>query len=153
MQKIKLNYNHKVNRKCMFETYLVFFIVSKSLLLHTSFPNNTAFNVGEDTATWHATSFNAASDDIFGLLGLTPSFCLQPAAPQWQSWSAPNWTNLLNLLDCTNTTSFEGTNTSGFSISYSKGLIENIRFYYQYTRHATNIIFCIFWESSKYSYW
>jgi hypothetical protein len=35
------------------------------------------------------------------LLGLTPSFFLQPEEPQWQSWSAPNWTNLLNLLDWT----------------------------------------------------
>jgi hypothetical protein len=41
--------------------------------------------LGEDTATWHATSFNAASEDILGLLGLTPSFFLQPEAPQWQS--------------------------------------------------------------------
>ena len=57
---------------------------------HTSFPDNSAFNLGEDTATWQATNFNAASEEILGLLGFTPSFRLQPTAPQW--------TNLLNLL-------------------------------------------------------
>jgi hypothetical protein len=53
--------------------------------IHTSFADSIAFSLGEDTATWHATSFNAASEDILGLLGLTPSFFLQPEAPQWQS--------------------------------------------------------------------
>lgn len=48
----------------------------------TSLPDKIAFSLGEDKATWHATSFNAASEDIFGLVGLTPSFLLQPAAPQ-----------------------------------------------------------------------
>jgi len=50
----------------------------------------------EDEATWYATNFNAASDDILGLVGgRAPSLSLHWTAPQWQSWSAPNWTNLL----------------------------------------------------------
>lgn len=53
--------------------------------IHTSFLDRYAFSLGEDKATWYATSFNAASDDILGLVGLTPSFLLQLAAPQWQS--------------------------------------------------------------------
>lgn len=71
---------------------------------HTSFPIIFVINLVEFAATWHATSFKAASEDILGLFSLTPSFCLHPAAPQWQSWSAPNWTNLLNLLDWTEKT-------------------------------------------------
>lgn len=73
--------------------------------IHTNFPEKNAFSLGEDTVWQAATSFSAASDDIFGvasdgilgLVGLTPSFLLQSTAPQWQSWSAPNWTNLQNL--------------------------------------------------------
>lgn len=43
------------------------------------------FSLGDDTATWYATRFNAVSEDILGFVGLTPSFLLQPTAPQWQS--------------------------------------------------------------------
>lgn len=59
--------------------------MSYSTATHTSFPDRIAFNFGEDTATWHATNLNAASDDILGFVGLTPNFLLQPTAPQWQS--------------------------------------------------------------------
>lgn len=55
-------------------------------LTHTLFPDRIAFILEEDIATWHATSFNAASEEAnLGLLGLTPSFLRQPTAPQWQS--------------------------------------------------------------------
>lgn len=59
--------------------------MNKQPPIRTSFPDKIAFNLGEDTATWHATNCNAASEEILGLLGLTPSFLLQPTAPQWQS--------------------------------------------------------------------
>ena len=49
----------------------------------------------EDEATWYATNFNAASEESLDLVGRTPNLRLHSAAPQWQSWSAPNWTNLL----------------------------------------------------------
>lgn len=60
-----------------------FFLSKTSTAVLTSLPDKNAFSLGEDTATWHATSFNAAaSEDVFGLVGLTPSFLLQPTAPQ-----------------------------------------------------------------------
>jgi len=39
----------------------------------------------EDEATWYVTNFNAASEDILGLVGRTPNLRLHEAAPQWQS--------------------------------------------------------------------
>ena len=58
------------------------FVSKTSKAILTSLLDKYAFSFGEDTATWLATSFNAASEDVFGLVGLTPNFLLQSTAPQ-----------------------------------------------------------------------
>lgn len=84
-------------------------LVHIKLTMLRSFLCKIDFSLGGVIVTWLATTFNVASEEgIFGLLALTPSFCLQPAALQWQSWSAPNWTNLLNMLDWSNHTKLQG---------------------------------------------
>ena len=47
----------------------------------------TSFSAASDDIFGAASGdiFGAVSDDILGLVGLTPSFLLQSTAPQWQS--------------------------------------------------------------------
>lgn len=52
----------------------------------------------------HAVRFTFSSESMFlVLLVFAPSFFLQHTAPQWQSWSSPNWTSLLYFLSITST--------------------------------------------------